>query len=109
MNVDLLWRFEHRAGISSASKTLDQLGGTSARVLLLFSDNETVPRILARSALAAKVERSPNIDLEHLPTGDHDLRPLRTQEIVLERVSSMLHQFGSTADSATPKSALETP
>ena len=105
MNVDLLWRFEHRAGISSASKTLDQLGGTRARVLLLFSDNETVPRILARSTLAAKIQRSPNIDIEHLPTGDHDLRPLRTQEIVLERVSSMLHQFGSTANGATPESA----
>jgi dienelactone hydrolase len=106
MNVELLWRFEHRAGISSASKTLDQLGGTSARVLLLFSDNETVPRILALSTLAAKLQRNPNIDVEHLPTGDHDLRPLRTQEIVLERLSSVLHELGSTADGATPTAAL---
>ncbi len=105
MHLELLWRFEHRANISGASKTLDQLDRNGAKVLFLFSGNETVPRILGLSRLAARIDRSPNVALEHLQTGDHNLRPLRIQELVLDRVSSVLRDVSSSFNSTTPESA----
>jgi pimeloyl-ACP methyl ester carboxylesterase len=107
MHLELLWRFEHRANISGASKTLDELNQNGARVLFLFSGNETVPRILALSRLAAKIDRSSNVELELLQTGDHNLRPLRIQELVLERVSSVLRDVGASVNRTTPESAAD--
>jgi alpha-beta hydrolase superfamily lysophospholipase len=103
--VNLLWRFEHRAGISAAAKTLDQLGASGAKVFLLFSEEETGLRMLGRSRLAAKLERWPNIEVERLPTRDHNLRPLATQQRMLDRVSSVLLELDLTAEGRTMPSS----
>jgi hypothetical protein len=106
MQLDILWRFEHRAAISAASKTLDRLNRSGASVVLLLGEDETALRILSLSKLAAKVERSPNIVVERLPTPDHNMRPLRIQKTMLERVSAVLDELGSAAEArATSYSA----
>jgi alpha-beta hydrolase superfamily lysophospholipase len=97
-HIDLLWRFEHRAGIAAASETLDQLGRGGGQVLLLFAEDEGVLRMIDRPKPKAKLERWPNIVVERLPTRDHDLRPLRIQQVVLDRVSTALREFASATE-----------
>jgi alpha-beta hydrolase superfamily lysophospholipase len=87
---ELLWRLEHHAETVAVSRRLDQLGNSGARILLLFSENEKLLRMLTRPELAAKLERWPNIEVERIPTPDHLLRPIWAQEMVFDRVDSAL-------------------
>jgi alpha-beta hydrolase superfamily lysophospholipase len=96
-HVNVLWVFKRRAELADAAETLDQLGSTGALVLLLMSDSEEelVLRLLTQPKLATKLHRWPNIQLELLPTRDHNLRPLWIQEIVFARVSAALEELAS--------------
>jgi alpha-beta hydrolase superfamily lysophospholipase len=100
--IGLLWRLEHRTDLADASETLDQLDSTGAQVLLLLSNNEEelVLRMLMQPKLAAKLRRLPTIQLELLPTRDHNLRPLWIQEIVFDRVSAALEELETAARTA---------
>jgi alpha-beta hydrolase superfamily lysophospholipase len=94
---DLLWRMEHHREIGDVSRAVDQLGGSEARVLLLFSEDEKLLRMLTRPQLVTKLQRWPNIEVERLPTPDHLLRPIWIQNLVFERVDSMLRELGTQA------------
>jgi pimeloyl-ACP methyl ester carboxylesterase len=83
-DVDALWRFENRGGISAAGKTLNHLGKNDAKVLLLMGNKEPGLRMLDVPRVRKKLERWPSIQLERLPTGDHNLRPPEIQDLFFE-------------------------
>ncbi|HTW13060.1 MAG TPA: alpha/beta fold hydrolase [Solirubrobacteraceae bacterium] len=90
---EFLWRIDHRSGIAEASRTVDQLGRSGARVHLLFSENELVLRMLDQRRLTAKLQRFPNINLHRLPNRDHTLRPLWIQEMVFDHFARALQEL----------------
>ncbi len=88
--VDLLWRLEHRREIADHLRSIEEFGRTGAPILLLFSEGETMLRILEQSKIAAKLREWPNIQVERVPTRDHLLRPLSSQDAVIDRYSQAL-------------------
>ena len=89
----ILWRFARRAGAADALTTLDRFASSGTRVLLLLSEDEPVLRLLEQPKLAARVAAIPNIEMQRLPTRDHILRPLPSQEAALDRISVALREF----------------
>jgi alpha-beta hydrolase superfamily lysophospholipase len=89
----ILWRLTHHRGIVDACATLDQFAGGHVRLLLLLSEDETLLRLLEQPKLAAKLRRCSNIEVERLPTHDHVLRSLWSQEKALERVGVALAEL----------------
>jgi alpha-beta hydrolase superfamily lysophospholipase len=89
----VLWRFARRAGAADARETLERLAGSGTPVLLLLSEDEPVLRLLDHPKLAARVAEMRNVDVQLLPTHDHILRPLPSQEATLDRISAALREF----------------
>jgi hypothetical protein len=96
--VESLWRLEHRAEIADHGRAIDEFGKTGAPMLLLFSEGETMLRILEQ----------PNIKVERLPTRDHLVRPLRIQDAVLDRYSQALVELRAQAGGFTAPARLNT-
>jgi alpha-beta hydrolase superfamily lysophospholipase len=87
---DLLWRLAHRGEIADHLRSLAEFGRIGAPILLLFSEGETMLRILEQPKIAAKLREWPNIQVERVPTRDHLLRPLSSQDAVIDRYSQAL-------------------
>jgi pimeloyl-ACP methyl ester carboxylesterase len=96
--VDFLWRIEHRADLAATSGELDRLGVAGTSLFLLQGEREPLLRLLNQPKLAAKLQRWPQIEVERLPTRDHNLRPLWIQEMLFERVSLALRELRSIAE-----------
>jgi alpha-beta hydrolase superfamily lysophospholipase len=89
----ILWRFARRAGAADALETIERLASSGTPVLLLLSEDEPVLRLLEQPKLAARVAAMPNIEVQRLPTTDHILRPLPSQEVAFDRISAALREF----------------
>ncbi len=106
---DLLWRLEHRREIRDLQRGLEQLRRSRTHLLLLLSENEPLLRMLGQPRLRAKLGGCPALTVERLPDGDHLLRPLWIQELVLNRVTAALPEFGASSadvETETPVDAL---
>lgn len=86
----LLWRFVRRGEAADTSKTLDLLAAREARLLFLLAEAEPVLKQLDQPKLAEKLRQYPLMEMERLPTHDHILRPLPSQEAALEQISEAL-------------------
>lgn len=86
----VLWRFARRAATADALRMLGRLASTSTPILLLLAEDESVRRLLEQPKLAAKLASCPNVSVGQLPTRDHILRPLSSQEAAIESISAAL-------------------
>ncbi len=101
---DLLWRIEHRREVRGLCAGLDDLTAGHRRVLLLLSEEEQLLRMLRFRTPAAKLKRCVGLRVETLPDRDHLLRPLRIQELVIDRFVDALTELGASGGPA-PASA----
>lgn len=86
----LLWRFWRRGETAETSKALDQLEARGVPVLFLLAAAEPVLKQFDQPLLAERISASPLIAMERLPTHDHILRPLPSQEAALAHISAAL-------------------
>jgi pimeloyl-ACP methyl ester carboxylesterase len=84
-----------RSQVAPAVSQFDSLSATGTRVLMLFSEPELLYRQMQNNGLVKMLPRWPRIELEELPTKDHDLRPLQIQELVNERADRFISEIVS--------------
>jgi dienelactone hydrolase len=72
---------------------LDLLARRGTRVLLLFSRGESLLEQLERQGQLAQRGRWPNLEVERLPSRDHELRVLAVQELVNARIDALLAEL----------------
>jgi alpha-beta hydrolase superfamily lysophospholipase len=89
-NWVFLWRLVRRGEAAETAKTLDMLAARGARVLFLLAAAEPVLKQFNQPRLTQKLAATPLMEMERLPTHDHILRPLPSQEAALEHVSAAL-------------------
>jgi alpha-beta hydrolase superfamily lysophospholipase len=99
--VDLLWRPLHRAELSSAAQAVDRLGDAGVPVFFALSAREPLVHTFAQPQLKRRLQRLPNLRVEYLGTNDHDLRPLWSQDLLLEHVGRMLAELRGAANSVS--------
>ena len=75
---------------ADTSRTLDLLAARGARVLFLIAAAEPLVKQFDEPRLAEKIRACPPMEMERLPTHDHILRPLPSQQAALEHISAAL-------------------
>jgi pimeloyl-ACP methyl ester carboxylesterase len=75
----------------------DALLRTGTRVTLAFSADEPLEAELIEAHVQERITRWPNIRLEHLPGGDHTLRPLGAQAAATELVLREIEEFAAVS------------
>ena len=89
-NWGLLWRLARRGEAADTSRMLDLLAARGARVLFLLAAAEPLGKQFDQPRLAEKIRACPSMEMERLPTHDHILRPLPSQQAALEHISAAL-------------------
>jgi dienelactone hydrolase len=74
----------HAAFQSGVERDLDHLRDAGTRLVLAFSGDEALHAELQEEGILTRLERWPNVALEHLPARDHTLRPIVAQRAVRE-------------------------
>lgn len=75
----------------------DVLRRNGANVTLAFSADEPLEAELIEAHVEERISRWPNIRLEHLPGGDHTLRPLAAQAAATELVMREIEAFAGVS------------
>jgi len=88
-----------RSQFKAAVRQFDSLLASHTRILMLFSSTEALYGQMRGSGLLGILSRWPEIQVEELPSKDHDLRPLHVQALVHERVDRFIDELLATPDS----------
>jgi hypothetical protein len=94
-------RARGRGGIEDGQQaqidsSLDALRESATDVLFLFSLEEPLHAQFERQGQLATLHRWPNVQVEQIPTPDHELRPLWIQAIVNHRLDRALDELRLT-------------
>jgi len=82
-----------RGQFRAAVARFNALSAAGTRVLMLFSTSELVYLSVRHSGLLKMLPRWPQIELEELPSSDHDLRSPEIQTITNERIDRFLEEL----------------
>jgi pimeloyl-ACP methyl ester carboxylesterase len=81
---------DYRSDIRALRNVLRVSSDRGLRLVFLFSHGERVHRRMREAGVLAKLGRWPTVTVEQLPTNDHEVRPLRVQEVLHAHIDQAL-------------------